>query len=175
VVAAALVALLFWIRAGSETEPMVGPGRFRDATGMFQFDIPQGWRAIYQGSQTRVEPVGGKLPAYTLDARTVEQISFVVNWNCQMLPAHADQMTRAIMPWPVTPPYIAVPCAQSEGVAAYVQAYATLDDGSGRSAMAVFGPLDGQNWVVAVTDPFQGEASRELVDTMTASVTTSRR
>jgi hypothetical protein len=171
--AAGLVALLLWVETRDEPEPMIGPGTFNDASGAFRFEVPDGWEVIYESPVTRLIPPNESLPAFTLDARSIDQIALVVNWNCRVLPDFAARATRAIAPWEFTQRYSYVPCATDERVGAYIQSFVTLNDG--RSAVIVFGPLDGVNWVVAMSMPFEGQASAALVDTMTAAVLSARR
>lgn len=179
VIAAAvgLVGLLAWsqIEADKQTRPMVGPGRFSDATQTYTFEIPEGWKVTHRKTQTQVVREDGTLPGYDLETRSMQQMNLVVNWSCFTLADYVPDAIRAIAPWEVTITYVSVPCSEKSGEAAFARVYVTLNDGSGRNAVLAFAPLDGVTWVVSRTVPFEGESSADLTAAMTQSVTTVQR
>jgi hypothetical protein len=175
--AVGLVGLLLWsqIEVRIHSKPMIGPGRFSDATRAMTFEVLQGWEVIHSGSQTQVVRQDGSLPTYDLEIRSMQQMNLVVNWNCPTLANYVAGTVQAISPWDAKIAYIDIPCAQSSMEPAYARVYLTLNDGSGRNAIIVFGPLDGVSWLVVRAQPFTGEFSADLINAMTATVSSARR
>lgn len=176
-VAMALVGLLIWsqIEVKKQTKPMIGPGRFSDATQTYTFEIGDGWKVIHRKNQTQVVREDGTLPSFDLEVRSMQQMNLVVNWSCLTLADYVPDTIKAISPWDVTITYVSVPCSEKVGEAAIARVYVTLNDGSGRNAVLAFAPLDGVTWVVARTVPFEGESSADLTAALTQAVTTAQR
>ena len=91
-----------------------------------------------------------------------------------MLPELMPRAAQAAMPSEATITFTSVPCAENSAEPAYARMYFTLNDGSG-NAVIVMGPVDGVTWVVARSEPFEGQASTDLVTAMTTTVTSARR
>jgi hypothetical protein len=172
VVAVALVVLLVLLLTRDDPEPMVDSDTAVDEQRTFEFDLPDGWTAVYDGNAIRVESETD-LPAFWVEERSGEEIGLVANWNCPRLVNYVDTVVGLVAPWPLAVVYRDVPCAQDENKPVYGRAYGTLDDG--RTALIVFGPLDGVTWVVARSAPFTGEVPAQLADAVTFAVTTARR
>ena len=172
VVAVSLVVVLILLLTRDDPEPMVDVDTAADELRTFEFDLPDGWTAAYDEGTIRVEG-GADLPVFWVEERPSEEIGLVANWNCPRLLNYVDTAVGLVTPWPLAIVYRDVPCAQDENKPVYGRAYGTLDDG--RTALIVFGPLDGVTWVVARSAPFSGEVPAELADAATFAVTTARR
>lgn len=173
VLAIGLAGLLVWIRLQDDPEPMRGPGNYPDAQGRIEFGVFSGWEVFHDESKTEVRFIEDLLPRYSIEIWQSVDMSLGQNWNCDNLPV--AQMAQALVPWNVTVTYQALPCADDIAMPVFARVYLTLDDGTDRKAAVVFAPIDGVNWVVARSGPFEEEWPPELIDAMVNSVRSARR
>jgi hypothetical protein len=171
--AVALAGLLVWARLQNDPEPMRGPGNYPDAGKRIEFGVFSGWEVFHHRGNTEVRFIDDILPRYSVEICESVDMALSSNWNCDNLPV--AQMAQAVVPWEATVTYQALPCAGDMTLPVFARVYLTLDDGTDRKAMVVFGPLDGVNWVVARSGPFEEEWPAELVEAMVNSVRTARR
>lgn len=174
VLAVVLVVALLMMETAEPPAPMLGPGVFADAKNFYRFSVPEGWEAKYNEEATRVERVDGTLPDYDLDIRLDEQLDLVVSLTCSTLYDRSANIARLTSPWDARLATVDVPCRKSQTTPIYTRLYLTLNDGSG-NALIVVGPVDGRNWIVARSEPFEGTASSELIAAMSETVTSARR
>ena len=171
-----LIALLAWLGLRDAPTAEVGEGRYRDAANTYTFEVPDGWGVMFEDGATVVRYEGGGLPAYRLTTRRIEDVGLLASWNCDLLPGFVPEMARRVSPWEgASLVYQVVPCATDPAQPAHVQLYMALDNDRRRLGMLLLGPLDGVTWLIAETDPFEGDWPESVVDAMLQTVTTARR
>lgn len=171
-----LAILLLDDRLQSEPSPNVGGGRYRNAENTYTFRAPSGWAVSFEQGETVIRPTEGGFPAFRLAEKSIVDLRMLASWNCTLLPDFAPDMARYGAPYASTLLYTRIPCETDPGQPAHVQSYLALDDGSGRSAVLVMAPIDGQHWVVASTDPFLGtQWPQPTIDAMITLTTSVRR
>jgi hypothetical protein len=171
--AVALAGLLVWARLQDDPAPMRGPGNYPDAQNRIEFGVFSGWEVFHRGGETEVRFIDDILPRYSVEIWESNAMSLGTNWNCANLPV--TQMALAVVPWDATVTYQVLPCATDMTLPVFARVYLTLNDGTDRKAAVVFGPLDGENWVVARSGPFEEEWPAELVEAMVNTIRTARR
>ena len=173
--AVALAGLLVWSRLQDDPEPMRGPGNFPDAESRIEFGVFSGWEVFHSGSDTEVRFIDDLLPRYSIEIWESIDMALGTNYDCDTLPV--AQMAQAVLPWDATVTYQAAFESQRWGrgaAIAFARVYLTLSDGTDRKAAVVFAPLDGVNWVVARSGPFEADWPAEMVEAMVNSVRTAR-
>jgi len=170
--AVALAGLLVWSRLQDDPEPMRGPGNFPDAESRIEFGVFSGWEVFHSGADTEVRFIDDLLPRYSIEIWESIDMALGTNYDCDTLPV--AQMAQAVLPWDATVTYQAVPCADDMTLPVFARVYLTLSDGTDRKAAVVFAPLDGVNWVVARSGPFEADWPAEMVEAMVNSVRTAR-
>lgn len=183
VVLIVLVGAIAWfaLRSGDDDAgtQQAGPGEVKNAAGDMTFYVYDGWTVTRADGQTRVTHDAGEWPAFELQPLSLEQIGLVTNWSCFILPDRAAgiaaEAARTLGLDAALTYAFAPDCDADASAPVYVLAYLALTGDPDQQVMFVLGPLDGQTWVLAHTDPFSFAPSQDMQDAIIDAVVSVRR